>query len=87
MIETYKYTHGLYNANNNLLERDAESTTRGHKYKLKKSSCYTSLHQHFFSLRVADSWNSLSPDVAGTHSLQAFENRLDSVWSKWKYLS
>ena len=35
MIETYKYTHGLYNANNNLLERDAESTTRGHKYKLK----------------------------------------------------
>ena len=29
MIETYKYTHGLYNVENNLLERDAESTTRG----------------------------------------------------------
>ena len=36
MIETYKYTHGLYSVNNDLLERDAESTTRGHKYKLKK---------------------------------------------------
>ena len=36
MIETYKYTHGLYSENNNALERDAESTTRGHKYKLKK---------------------------------------------------
>ena len=31
MIETYKYTHGLYSVNNNLLERDAETTTRGHK--------------------------------------------------------
>ena len=56
MIETYKYTHGLYSVNNNLLEREAESPTRG------QSRCYTSLRQHFFSFKV-DSWNSLPPDV------------------------
>ena len=57
MIETYKYTHGLYSVNNDLLERDAESTRRVHKYKLKKSRCYTSLHQYFFFFRVVNSWN------------------------------
>ena len=33
MIETYRYTRGLYSVNNNFLERDAKSTTRGHKYR------------------------------------------------------
>ena len=86
MIETYKYTHGLYSVNNNLLERDAETTTRGHKCKLKKSRCYTSLCQHFFSFRVVDGWNSLPPSVIEAPSLQTFKNRLDSTWSEWKVL-
>ena len=77
MTETYRYTHELYSVNNNLLERDAEST-RGHKHKLIKFRCYTSLHQHFFSFRVVDSWNSFPPDVVEVPSLQAFKNRLDS---------
>ena len=44
----YKYAHGLYSVNNSLLERNAETTTRGHKHKLKKSRCCTRQHQHFF---------------------------------------
>ena len=87
MIETYKYTHGLYSENNNALERDAELTTRGHKYKLKKSRCYTSLRQHFFFFRVVDNWTSLPPDVVVAPSLQAFKDRLDSIWSERKLLS
>ena len=35
IIETYRYTHGLYIVNNSLLDLDA-GATRGHKYKLKK---------------------------------------------------
>ena len=85
MSETYKYTHGLYSASNSLLERDAE--TRGHKYKLKKSRCYTSLRQYFFSFRAVDSWNSLPPDVVEAPSPQAFKNRMDSIWSERKFLS
>ena len=69
VIETYRYIHGLYSVNNNLLERDAESTTRGHKYKLKKSRCDTSLRQHFFSFTLVDIWNSLPPDVVEAPSL------------------
>ena len=53
---------------NNLLERDAKST-RGYKYKLKKSRCYTSLRQHFLSFRVVDSWNSLPLEVVEVPSL------------------
>ena len=70
---------------NNLLERDAKST-RGYKYKLKKSRCYTSLRQHFLSFRVVDSWNSLLSNVVETPSLQAFKNRLDFDWSELKFL-
>ena len=87
MTETYKYTPGLYSDKNNLLERDAESTTREHKHKLIKSRCYTSLRQRFFSFRVVENWNSLSPDLVEAPSLQAFKNRLDSIWSERKFLS
>ena len=87
MTETYKYTPGLYSDKNNLLERDAESTTREHKHKLIKSRCYTSLRQRFFSFRVVENWNSLSPDLVEASSLQAFKNRLDSFWSKRTLLS
>ena len=59
MIETSKYIHGLYSVNNSLLKIDSETVTKGHKYKLKKLRCYSSLRQKFFALRVVDSWNLL----------------------------
>ena len=49
MIETYKYTHGFYNTNQDLLVRELETTTRGHSYKLKKRYCQSSPRQKFFS--------------------------------------
>ena len=88
MIETYQCTQGLHSVNNDLLERDATSTTRGHKYKLNKSGCYTSLRQHLFSFRVVDNWNSLPSDVVEGPSMQALKktNRLDSIWTEWTSL-
>ena len=86
MIETYKYIHGLYSVNSSLLKMDIETITRGHKYKLKKLRCCTSLRQHSFTFRVVDSWNSLPPEVVDAPSLQAFKSRLDSIWQDKKFL-
>ena len=85
MIETYKYTHGLYSVNSSLFVLDTATTTRGHKYKLKKLRCCSSLRQNFFSFRVVDSWNALPPDVVNAPSLQAFKCRLDCTWSTQKF--
>ena len=54
-IYIYKYTHGLHCVSNTLSKVDIEPITKGHKYKLKKLRCCTSVRQHFFpppSLRV-----------------------------------
>ena len=66
MIETYKYTNGIYSVNSSLFVLNT-ATTRGHKYKLKRLRCCSSLRQNF-SFRVVDSWNVLPPDVTNAPS-------------------
>ena len=36
MIEAYKFTHSIYKTEQEPLQRDTNTTTRGHSYKLKK---------------------------------------------------
>ena len=38
MIEVYKYLHNINSANSDLLIRDTGTITRGHPFKLKKTS-------------------------------------------------
>lgn len=84
MIEVYKYTHGKYTVNENLLSMNT-SVTRGHSYKLEKVRCNTSLRQNFFNCRVVDSWNRLPDSVVTAPSIASFEARLDKVWHQHKY--
>ena len=85
MIEVYKYTHGLYTANEDLLAHESESSTRGHQHKLKKRYCRTATRQNFFSYRVVDSWNLLPDNVVNAPSLNSFKSRLDRVWANHMY--
>ena len=50
MIELYKYTHGIYHVDANWLQLDTSTRTRGHMYKLKKTSCNSEKRKHVFSL-------------------------------------
>ena len=79
LIETYKYTHDLYNVSSNLFEFNKCDRTRGHNFKLVKPRCMTSLRQHFFSQRVIERWNNLPPMIAEAPSVNAFKNRLDRL--------
>ena len=87
MIEAYKYMHGFYTTGSNLLQldRDKQTETRGHPFKLKKQYCGTSTRQNFFSFRIVQSWNSLPTPVVTAPSLNSFKARLDRVWSKHTY--
>jgi hypothetical protein len=86
MIEVYKFTHGLYSVNKELLELDRKQTgTRGHMFKLAKKRCRINMRQHFFSFRVVDKWNNLPAAVVEAPSLDSFKNRLDTHWATLKY--
>ena len=54
---------------------------RGHNFKLFHPHCRTNLRKNFFTVRVVEKWNQLPPEVVNAPSVQAFERRLDKLWS------
>ena len=41
MIEAYKFTHSIYKTEQEPLQRESNTTTRGHSHTLKKERCNT----------------------------------------------
>ena len=85
MIEVYIYTHNKSTVNDDLLQMETNTVTRGHRYKLKKRSYRTSLRHNLFSFRVVDTWNNLPVSVVTAPSLNAFKALSDKVWSKYQF--
>ena len=63
MIMTYNLLHGHLDIDESLFFTRSWNTTRGHIYKLFKSSAVKEIRQRFFSQRVESEWNSLPCDV------------------------
>ena len=84
MIECYKMTHDQYDIKP-ILKTDHDNTRRGHSHKLKKQQSKKEARHMYFSLRVVNSWNSLPEHVVSAPSLNAFKNRLDKLWTEYKY--
>ena len=82
LIEAFKYTHDFYHVNQNLLQFDLDSRTRGHKYKLKKQSCRLEVRKNFFSIRIVNEWNNLPASIAEATTLNTFKARLDHHFSE-----
>ena len=80
----YKILHGLVDTPINLFfEVDRSGLTRGHNWKLKPTTPRLDIRLRFFSFRVVNVWNSLSPstvDATTFHSFRALlmSERLDS---------
>ena len=85
MIEAYKFTHSIYKTEQEPLQRETNSTTRGHSYKLKKERCNTRTRANFFRHRITNRWNNLCDDVVTAPSLNSFKSRLDHQWCAYKY--
>ena len=85
LIETFKYTHSMYKIECKGFVNNTDSTTRGHRYKLKKARSNTTLRQTFFSQRVVDRWNGLPSEVVDAPSLNSFKNRLDAHMKDYVY--
>ena len=75
MIEVYKFTHEMYNVRSPFTTV-GDTKTRSHSHKLKKTRVKTGLRQHFFSVRVTDTWNNLPDEIVNAPFLNCFTSRL-----------
>ena len=80
MIETWKYLHRQYHVNQMPLQRDTNTTTRGHSTKLRKERCLKRQRRNFFRHRVVNRWNMLADNIVTSPSVNIFKNRLDAFW-------
>ena len=85
MIIMYQIFHSDNNSLHDLFEIRT-SRTRGHNFKIYKPLTQSSPRNHFFSIRAANSWNSLPYEVVNAVSLSAFKSKLDTVWSDKMYM-
>ena len=85
MIECYKYLTEIYKTEDELLELDKSSNTRGHCLKLKKLAASRASRANFFSRRITNAWNRLPSGVVTAPSLNSFKNRLDKHWQDYWY--
>ena len=87
MIEVYKILNNLYDplTTNSLLTLDINNNTRGHNFKLLKSSFNTTKFKYFFTNRIVNLWNKLSDKVVNAPSLNVFKNNFDGFMKDHVY--
>ena len=62
-------------------------STRGHQFKLYKSSCFREVRHHVFSHRVINQWNSLPQETANVTNTNTFKQHFDSYGSNILYVN
>ena len=87
MIMVYKVLNGYELSLEYLFAVDNNSITRGHNFKMKKVPLKTTIHQHFFSNRVVNNWNSFPFDVVNATSINSFKDKLDKCWENSMYVA
>ena len=72
-VNAHKVINHLTNSNLEHLFHLHVSNTRGHAYKVRKQHCSRDFRKHFFTLRIAETWNKLPAYVVGCRSTESFK--------------
>ena len=81
MIDTFKYTSGIYDTTNPHLQKYTGKELRGHSKKLAKKHVNLKVRSNFFAERVVTVWNNLPETVISATTVNSFKSRLDSHWA------
>jgi Reverse transcriptase (RNA-dependent DNA polymerase)/Endonuclease-reverse transcriptase len=76
LIEMFKIIHGYTFTKCITHVKFVESSTRGHKYRLRKSKSKLKTRTQTFLLRTTNSWNALPAEIVNCKSLNMFKHRL-----------
>ena len=79
MIDVFKYVHGIYKTSNQQLDL-SQTKTRTNSLKIAKTHWKERIRGNYFTVRVANTWNSLPEHVVRAPDVNTFKNRLDSFW-------
>ena len=83
MIETFKILTEKENLDKKIFfQRDLDSRTRGHKFKLKKPSSRLDIRKYSFGHRVVDDWNGLPSEVVNSETINQFKARIDRYYKQ-----
>ena len=85
MIHTYQLFHGEIDVNPCAFFTLANSTTRGHPFKLHKLPASSRVRRLAFATRVINDWNGLPSEVVCSPSVNTFKARLDAHWAHIRY--
>ena len=85
MIYTYQLFHGGIDADPRSFFTLAESSTRGHPFKIHKCPAVSRVRRSSFAIRIVNDWNSLPTEVVCAPSVNAFKARLDVHWAHIRY--
>ena len=81
MILVYQLLNAGVDVHPGIFFEKATSSTRGHKWKLKKPRAESRIRRNAFATRVVNDWNSLPHSVVESHSLNSFKSNLDAHWA------
>ena len=81
MILVSQLLHAGVDVHQGIFFDQATSSTRGHKWKLKKPRAKSRIRRNAFATCVVNDWNSLPPSVVESHSLNFFKSNLDTYWA------
>ena len=77
MIQCWKMFNGMSHiATKDVFELPRHTGTRGHCYKMFKTSTNTDVRNHFFSVRCISAWNALPEHVVTSRNLSRFKRLL-----------
>ena len=80
-IQVHKLMTGLEELKrDDLFIMHTESKTRGHKLKIRKPQCKTSLRQRSFAVRCINGWNGLPDSAVEAYSINNFKSELEKHW-------
>ena len=86
MIRVFQVLHSIVNLDPSVFfERDTNTRTRGHPFKLKKPTATSRVRRNAFGIRVINDWNSLPASVVCAPSIGAFKARLDKHWHVYRF--
>ena len=78
LIETYKLFNNHVDVHwNTFFTNTPYKGTRNSEGKVFISHCRTNIRKNFFSNRVANNWNDLSPELKNAQNINTFKNQLD----------